>query len=120
MFDTLPANHVPHVIAPNGWCNFLIQRGTYLYFFLLFSIHIYFLGEKFIIGVTLKMARETYIKEPVFCVTGGITMAKVLIATLYAPEPVLVAANKLGPDRLILFIDNEPSKEQEKGLAVIK
>ena len=47
-------------------------------------------------------------------------MAKVLIATVYGPDPVLVAANKLGPDRLILLIDNEPSKEQEKSIDLIK
>ncbi len=48
------------------------------------------------------------------------TMPKVLIATLYGPESVLIAANKLGPDRLILVIDKEPSKEQEKSIDLIK
>jgi CRISPR locus-related DNA-binding protein len=47
-------------------------------------------------------------------------MAKVLIATVYGPNPVLVAANKLGPDRLILLVDEEPSKEQEKSIDLIK
>src|SRR3989344_7307750 len=47
-------------------------------------------------------------------------MAKVLIATVYGPDPVLIAANKLGPDRMILLVDKEPSKEQEKRIDLIK
>ena len=46
-------------------------------------------------------------------------MAKVLIATLYHPDPVLLAANRLGPDRLILLIDQKPNKEQEKSYKLI-
>jgi CRISPR locus-related DNA-binding protein len=45
---------------------------------------------------------------------------KVLIATLYNPDPVLLAATKLGPDRLILLIDEKPSKEQEDALKLIQ
>lgn len=47
-------------------------------------------------------------------------MAKVLIATLYSPDPVLLASNRLGPDRLILFIDHQPNKEQQKNLDLIQ
>ena len=47
-------------------------------------------------------------------------MAKVLIATLYSPEPVLLAATRHGTDRLILLIDNTPDKEQEKSLKLIR
>lgn len=47
-------------------------------------------------------------------------MAKVLIATLYGPDPILVAANKLGPDRMVLLIDSEPSKMQTESLELIK
>ena len=47
-------------------------------------------------------------------------MAKVLIATVYGPDPVLVAANKLGPDRLVLLVDTKPSSQQEKSLELIK
>ena len=47
-------------------------------------------------------------------------MPKVLIATLYSPDPVLLAANRSGPDRLILLIDMKPNKEQEKSLKIIK
>src|SRR3989344_3998925 len=47
-------------------------------------------------------------------------MAKVLIATVYGPDPVLVATNKLGPDRLILLVDSEPNKEQENSVNLIK
>ena len=45
---------------------------------------------------------------------------KVLIATLYSPEPVLLAANRLGPNRLILLIDKEPNKTQDESLKVIE
>ena len=47
-------------------------------------------------------------------------MAKVLIATLYSPEPVFLAANRLGPDRLILLVDQKPDKEQEKSFKLIQ
>jgi CRISPR-associated protein Csa3 len=47
-------------------------------------------------------------------------MAKVLIATLYSPDPVLLAANRLGPDRLILLIDQKPDKDQEKSYKLIQ
>src|SRR3989344_7544796 len=45
---------------------------------------------------------------------------KVLIATLYSPEPVILATTRLGPERLILLVDKEPSKEQENSLELIQ
>lgn len=45
---------------------------------------------------------------------------KVLIATLYNPDPVLLACTRLGPDRLILLIDDEPDAKQKDALALIK
>ena len=45
---------------------------------------------------------------------------KVLIATLYSPEPVILATTRLGPERLILLIDKEPNKEQEASLKLIQ
>src|SRR3989344_282103 len=45
---------------------------------------------------------------------------KVLIATLYSPEPVILATTRLGPERLILLVDKEPSKEQENSLKIIQ
>lgn len=45
---------------------------------------------------------------------------KVLIATLYRPEPALLATTKIGPDRLILLVDPEPSKEQAESLKLIQ
>lgn len=45
---------------------------------------------------------------------------KVLIATLYSPDPVLLAANRLGPDRVILLLDKEGKNEQEKSYKLIK
>lgn len=47
-------------------------------------------------------------------------MAKVLIATLYSPEPVLLAATRWGTDRLILLIDTKPDREQDRSLKLIK
>jgi len=45
---------------------------------------------------------------------------KVLIATLYNPDPVLLACTRLSPDRLVLLIDEEPDKKQLAGLELIK
>ena len=47
-------------------------------------------------------------------------MAKVLIATLYSIEPVLIAANRLGPNRLILLIDEKPDEKQANNLKIIE
>ena len=47
-------------------------------------------------------------------------MVKVLIATLYSSDPVVLATTRLSPERLILLIDKEPSLEQEKSLKIIK
>ncbi|MBI2576049.1 CRISPR locus-related DNA-binding protein [Candidatus Woesearchaeota archaeon] len=65
---------------------------------------------------------ENFISEtPQMPVGGGEIMGKkVLIATLYSPEPVILATTRLGPERLILLIDNEPSKEQEASLKLIE
>src|SRR3989338_5823601 len=49
----------------------------------------------------------------------GDGMTKVLIATLYTPDPVLLAATRLGPGRLILLIDKEKNAEQDKSLKLI-
>jgi CRISPR locus-related DNA-binding protein len=45
---------------------------------------------------------------------------KVLIATLYGPEPVMLATTRLGPERVYLLIDKEPSKEQESAVKLIQ
>ena len=45
---------------------------------------------------------------------------KVLIATLYNPDPVILACTRSSPDRLILLIDEEPDKTQQKALDLIK
>jgi len=51
---------------------------------------------------------------------GEDKLKKVLIATVYSPDPVLLAANRLGPDRLILLLDKESNKEQDKSFKLIK
>ncbi len=64
---------------------------------------------------------ENYINEPFSLMDGGDLMGKkVLIATLYNPEPVILATTRLGPERLILLVDKEPSKEQENSLKSIQ
>ncbi len=45
---------------------------------------------------------------------------KVLIATVYGPDPVLLAATRLGPDRMILLIDKETNKEQDASVKLIQ
>lgn len=68
-------------------------------------------------------AMERYINDKAFLLAkeGDIAMGKkVLIATLYNPDPVLLAATRMGAERLILLIDETPNKEQEKGLKLIK
>ncbi|MCG2719702.1 MAG: CRISPR-associated CARF protein Csa3 [Nanoarchaeota archaeon] len=45
---------------------------------------------------------------------------KVLIATLYHPEPVLLAVTRLGADRLIVLLDPDPDKEQSKSLKLLQ
>jgi len=47
-------------------------------------------------------------------------MSKVLIATVYNPDPVLLAAHKLSPDRLILLVDEKTNEKQNKALKLIK
>jgi CRISPR locus-related DNA-binding protein len=61
--------------------------------------------------------------ENVRVAEGGVSAImgkKVLIATLYKPEPVLLAATRLGPEKLILLLDKEPDKEQLDSLKLIK
>ncbi len=43
-----------------------------------------------------------------------------LLSTVYGPDPVFVAANKLGPDKIILFVDSIPDKQQETSVALLK
>ncbi|MEM3362418.1 MAG: CRISPR-associated CARF protein Csa3 [Candidatus Anstonellaceae archaeon] len=45
---------------------------------------------------------------------------KVLIATLYKYEPVMVSVTKLGPDKLILLIDETPDPKLKDSLKTLK
>lgn len=47
-------------------------------------------------------------------------MSKVLIATLYSPDPVLIASTRLGPDRLILLLDEQSNKTQLQNFKLIE
>lgn len=45
---------------------------------------------------------------------------RVLIATLYGAEPVLMAIARLGVERVVLLIDHKPDKTQQESLEKIK
>lgn len=55
-----------------------------------------------------------------FTVGDNAMARKVLIATLYCPDPVILATTRLGPDRLVLLVDKNPDKEQEDALKLIQ
>jgi len=63
---------------------------------------------------------EKFIKATICPITWVNYMVKVLIATLYSAEPVLLAATRLGSERLILLIDEKPDKNQKQSLKLIK
>jgi len=65
---------------------------------------------------------ESYINDADKTLDWGINMPnKVLIATLYSPEPVILAITKMeGVNRLLLLIDKEPDKQQTNALKLIK
>lgn len=46
-------------------------------------------------------------------------MSKVVIATLYGIEPVMLTATKLGADKLLLLLSKTPDGTQEKSLKII-
>lgn len=59
---------------------------------------------------------ETFNKE----VQPNLDMPKkVLIATLYSAEPVILATTRLGPQKLILLTDKTPSKAQDDAYELI-
>jgi len=62
---------------------------------------------------------DTFI-NPELVAPDGVQMGKVLIATLYTADAVLLAAHRLGPDRLFLLVNEDPHPEQEKSLKLIK
>ena len=45
---------------------------------------------------------------------------KVLIATVYKSDPIMLACTRLGPERLYLLVDKEQDKEQEASVELIK
>ncbi|MGM5484059.1 MAG: CRISPR-associated CARF protein Csa3 [Nanobdellota archaeon] len=63
---------------------------------------------------------ENYIKEVNSEYSGDEMVKKVLIATLYSSEPVILATTRLSPDRLVLIIDEKPDKKQIESLEIIK
>lgn len=65
---------------------------------------------------------ENFINEqnPVLPLGDGIMGKKVMIATLYTPDAALLAAHKIGPERLFLLINDQPIKEQEDSLVLLQ
>ncbi len=47
-------------------------------------------------------------------------MAKVLISTVYSPDPVLLSCTKISPDRLILLVTDKKDKVISESLDLIK
>ena len=90
--------------------------------FLFNSIIFYIIIEKHLKAFLFLNTMENYIKESLILELEGCDdmPKKVLIATLYSPEPVILATTRLGPERLILLVDKEPSKEQENSLELIQ
>jgi CRISPR-associated protein Csa3 len=62
---------------------------------------------------------ENYLNTSPLDGSEGLNL-KVLISTLYNPDPVLLACTRLSPDRLILLIDQEPDKKQKEALDLIQ
>lgn len=50
----------------------------------------------------------------------GTDMKKILLSTLYGPNPVLLACTKLSPDKLILFISKQEDDILTKSIELIK
>jgi len=63
---------------------------------------------------------ETYIKEEKLHIIENNMGKKVLIATLYNPDPVILAITRLGAERVYLLIDKESNKEQEASVRLIQ
>ena len=47
-------------------------------------------------------------------------MKRILIATIYSDEPVTVSATRLGIDKLILLIDDNPDNKQQEAIDIVK
>ncbi|MFH1915627.1 MAG: CRISPR-associated CARF protein Csa3 [Nanoarchaeota archaeon] len=63
---------------------------------------------------------ENFNNEPPLEEERGVNMKKVMIATLYTPDAVLLAAHKIGPERIFLLINDPIIKEQEASLKLLK
>ncbi|MBU0666414.1 MAG: DUF6293 family protein [Nanoarchaeota archaeon] len=63
---------------------------------------------------------EKFLKNQIQDIEEVKNLKKVLIATLYDADAVLLASNRLSADRLILLIDEKPDKKQEASLKLIQ
>jgi len=63
---------------------------------------------------------ETYINEKTPLVIEEKMGKKVLIATLFNPEPVLLATTRLGPEKIVLLVSKDVAKEQEASIKLIQ
>jgi CRISPR-associated protein Csa3 len=50
----------------------------------------------------------------------GEHMKKILLSTLYGPDPVLLACTKLSPDKLIVFVTQESDKVLDESINLLK
>jgi len=63
---------------------------------------------------------ESYKNEENPSILGNNMGKKVLIATLYNPDAVMLAVTRLGPERLFLLVNKESNKQQEDSLKLIQ
>ena len=71
-------------------------------------------------GIIVNGNMETFINDLTDVNVGGNNMTKILISTLFNPDPVLLACTKLSPDKLILLITDEPDDTIKKSLDLIQ
>ncbi|MDD3175648.1 MAG: CRISPR-associated CARF protein Csa3 [Candidatus Nanoarchaeia archaeon] len=71
-------------------------------------------------GRIVNGSMETFIKDLIDENDRGKSMKRILISTLFNPDPVLLSCTKLSPDKLILLVTDEPDETIEKSLELIK
>jgi CRISPR-associated protein Csa3 len=70
-------------------------------------------------GGSSSQGMDTFINAGVVP-SSGVDMGKVLIATIYNPDAVLVAAHRLSPNRLFLLVNEEANAEQDAAVKKVK
>lgn len=91
---------------------------SFIYF--LFFIRNYNIDNKLYKSAQVSKNMEKYISKETQDALEVYKLKKVLIATLYDADAVLLASNRMGADRLILLIDDKPDSKQQKSLELIQ